>query len=196
MMMVSSLPAHVLDISTVNEEAKDNFMKRVNELTQNENDPFKKYKETKNKKKKNPEKVHLQAVEKYLRDVEDKAKEEKHMMIQQRPLNEEVIKKEFSKGIASKFNIIKCDLCIQKLSHSFFECINHQQMIKLMGKKEAAHEVKGILQQQIRDKKAKELQERTDMITVTFLLNSRILELKATWGIQDVRSYPKMNVKG
>jgi hypothetical protein len=144
-------------------------MKRVNELTQRENDPYRMIKEAAKIRKKNPEKVHIMAVEGYLRDVESKAKEEKRMLVQQRPLNEEVIKKEFSKGIASKFNITKWDLWIQEIPHSFFEWINHQQMIKLKGKNEAAYEVKAILQRQIKDKKAKELKERVEKLNVSLL---------------------------
>lgn len=49
----------------------------------------------------------MKAVEKYLHDLEDLAKEEKNAVIQKRPLNEDVINKEFSKGISAKFQITK-----------------------------------------------------------------------------------------
>lgn len=108
----------------------------------------------------------MMAVETYLRNLEDLAREEKRMAVQQRPLNEEVITKEFSKGISAKFQITKCDLCIQEIPHSWFECMNHQQMIKLKGRHEAAQEIKGILKSQIKEKKARETRERIDKITV------------------------------
>ena len=49
----------------------------------------------------------MMAVEKYLHSLEDLAKEEKNSLVQKRPLNEEVINKEFSKGISAKFQITK-----------------------------------------------------------------------------------------
>jgi len=55
-------------------------------------------------------------------------------------------------------------------SHSLFECMNHQQMIKLKGKHDAALEVKAIIQEQIKEKKVRELQERTQRIKVSLTL--------------------------
>lgn len=83
-------------------------MKRVEELTRRENDPFKKSKEAAKARKKNPEKVHMLAVENYLREVESRAKEDKLMAVQQRPLNEDIVQRQLSsKGLLSKFQIIK-----------------------------------------------------------------------------------------
>lgn len=78
-------------------------MKRVQEITNKEIDPAK-------NKSKMLEKVHMMAVEKYLRDVEDQAKEDKRLAVQQRPLNEEIVQKQLSQGLVSKLNITKCDL--------------------------------------------------------------------------------------
>lgn len=149
-----------------NEEAKEKFVKRIQELTMKENDPFKKFKQLQKQKKKNPEKVHMMAVEAYLRDLESKAMEDKRTAVQQRPLNEEVIKKEFSKGISAKFQITKCDLWILGTPHSATECINHQQMIKLKGKHEAAHEIQGVLRDQIKYKKDAERKAKIEKQSV------------------------------
>ena len=43
------------------------------------------------------------------------------MAVQQRPLNEEITKKQISGGLKNMFQITKCDLCIQEIPHSFFE---------------------------------------------------------------------------
>ncbi|CAI2383832.1 unnamed protein product [Moneuplotes crassus] len=144
-----------------NKEAKEKFMKRVEELTRKENDPYKRIKEAAKAKRKNPEKVHMQAVEKYLKDLESRAIEDKNLAVQQRPLNEELIQKQLStKGLSAKFQDVQCDLCIMGISHSLFECMNHQQMIKAMSTKNAAFEVKSIIQGQIREKRQRELQEK------------------------------------
>ena len=44
--------------------------------------------------------------------------------------------------------------------------MNHQQLIKLRGKHDAAQEVKGILRSQIKHKNEKELKERQEKINV------------------------------
>ena len=157
------------EVNQENEEAKEKFLKRIYELTAKENDPYKKIKEMQKQKKKNPDKVHMMAVETFLKDLECKAIEEKKTAVQQRPLNEDVIKKQFSKGIASKFQITKCDLCILGISHSPIEWINHQQIIKQKGKSEAAQEVKGIIRDQIKYKKEKERKEKHEKRTVRFV---------------------------
>lgn len=47
--------------------------------------------------------------------------------------------------------------------HTWVECMNHQQMIKLIGRKDAAIEVKTIIQDQIREKKARERKELAEI---------------------------------
>lgn len=95
--------SNLLETSSQNAKAKENFMKRVQELTNKEIDPLK-------NKSKMLEKVQMMAVEKYLRDVEEQAKEDKRLAVQQRPLNEEIVQKQLSQGLVSKLNMTKCDL--------------------------------------------------------------------------------------
>lgn len=52
--------------------------------------------------------------------------------------------------------------------HTWVECMNHQQMIKLIGRKDAAIEVKTIIQSQIREKKARERKELAEIRKVQF----------------------------
>lgn len=142
-------------------------MQRVDELTRRENDPYKRIKESIKAKKKNPEKVHMQAMERYLRDVESRAKEDKLLAVQQRPLNEEVVKKHFFGNINPKMLESTCDLSIMGVPHSMFERMNHQQMIKTMVTKNTAKKVKEVIQSQIKEKKLRELKERqTKMVTL------------------------------
>ena len=141
-------------------------------MIRKQNDPFKKFKEQQKLKQRNPQKVHMMAVEKYLHSLEDLAKEEKNSLIQKRPLNEEVINKEFSKGISAKFQITKCDLCIMEKPHSIFECINHQQLIKLKGKHDAAYEIKDVLRGQIRSKSERERVEKSERKVSLLSLNN------------------------
>ena len=67
--------------------------------------------------------------------------------------------------------------------------MNHQQMIKLRGKHDAAREVKAIIQEQIREK-SKEMHERNRIRKVTNRYNYyfRNQELKEKKDIPDVKN--------
>ena len=67
--------------------------------------------------------------------------------------------------------------------------MNHQQMIKLRGKHDAAREVKAIIQEQIREK-SKEMHERNRIRKVTNRYNHyfRNQELKEEKDIPDVKN--------
>ena len=183
----------VTEVNQENEEAKDKFVKRIYELTAKENDPYKKIKEMQKQKKKNPDKVHMMAVETFLKELENRAIEEKKTAVQQRPLNEEVVKKQLSKGMVSKFQITKCDLWILGILHSPIECINHQQIMKTKGVHEAAQEVKGILKDQIKFKKEKERKEIIEKRTVIlYIYCFRFLEFKEMKAIHLVKSFQRM----
>jgi hypothetical protein len=64
---------------------------------------------------------------------------------------------------------MKCDLCVTETSHTWVECMNHMQMIKLRGQKDEALEVKAIIQDQIREKKARERFELAEIRKVSIM---------------------------